>query len=151
MFVLCLILSIHFISLWIYACLLFALLLRRLVHHFLSLFHFTERELKGVWCIEKKNQFPRSRKKHSWNKGLQIVQGQSFEHSIHAMAFFQSHWKIKKQLWLWKSSKYKLCVAWKTTSLVAKHERGGEGYKNHAWLNKNLWEATSDERPLWML
>ena len=44
------------------------------------------------------------------------MQGQSFEHSIHAVVFFQSHWKIEQQLSFWQFSKSQLCVAWKTAS-----------------------------------
>lgn len=89
----------------------------------------------------------RSSTNQNWNNILQIVQGQSFEYSIHAVAFFQSHRKIKQQLWLWQSSKYQLRVAQKTTSVVAKHGWWGGGRVKDTWPNKNLWGATSGEKP----
>lgn len=97
--------------------------------------------------LKRKINSLRSSKKRNWNNTLQIVQGRSFEHSIHAGAFFQSHRKIKQQLWFWKSSKSQLCIAWKTTSVVTKHGWSGGSWAKDTWPNKNLWGAMLEERP----
>lgn len=116
--VFCLIISIHFTSSWDCKCLLSAPLSNTLCtkfFFFLSSISRGENWGEGVILKRKINSL-RCSKKYNWNNILQIVPGRSFEHSVHAMALFQSHWKIKQQLWLWQSSKSQLCVTWKTTS-----------------------------------